>query len=437
MEKKGYMRKAKELEAVLGNFKVQGSVTRVSSGPVVTLFEFEPAPGIKSSRVIGLSDDIARVMSAVSCRAAIIPGRNVIGIELPNPERVTVKLDDLFRSPLYNEGSEKLPWALGKDIGGETVIVDITKMPHLLMAGTTGSGKSVAMNTLIVSILKRMEPEDCKFIMIDPKQLELAVYADIPHLLAPIVTDSSKAIHVLRWTVKEMEARYQKMAEAGVRNITGYNQSKVGYMPYIVVVIDEVADLMMVAGKEIEGVIQRLAQMARAAGIHVIMATQRPSVDVLTGTIKANFPTRISFSVISKFDSQTILGEPGAEKLLGMGDMLYMSGGGSIRRVHGAFMSDEDVGKFTAELRLKGQPKYGEAFNDNQADKLANGEAGEYEQAVHIALTDGRASAGYIQRRLGIGYLHAMELTERMERAGIVGPADVGGRREVLIPYRD
>lgn len=436
MTKREHKSQTKKLEAVLESFRVQGSIVRVSTGPVVTLYEFEPAPGIKASKVFGLADDIARAMSAVSCRASVIPGNTTIGIELPNPERSIVYLDKLFKETTFKEGKERLPWALGADIGGETVIVDIAKFPHLLMAGTTGSGKSVAMNTLIVSILKRMTADECKFIMIDPKQLELAVYTDIPHLLAPVVTDPEKAVNALQWAVEEMEQRYRKMAEIGVRNISGFNEVSERRIPYIVIVIDEVADLMMVAGKEVEKVVQRLAQMARAAGIHVIMATQRPSVDVITGTIKANFPTRISFAVTSKFDSRVILGEQGAEQLLGMGDMLLMSGGGRIRRVHGAFMSDEDVAKFVESIKAQGKPKYADAFIEEVKEAAYKATLpDEYQRAVDVVLLEGKATTSYIQRRLGTTYLHAQNLCQRMEREGVVGPADIGGRRIVLIPF--
>lgn len=426
---------ARQLEAVFRSFRVEGKVVKVSPGPVVTLFEFEPAPGVKASKVFGLTDDIARAMGAVSCRAAVIPGQTTIGIELPNKKRSVVELDTLFQSAQFVDGKEKLPWALGADIAGETVVVDIAKFPHLLMAGTTGSGKSVAVNTLIVSILKKLGPDECKFIMIDPKQLELSVYADIPHLLTPIVTDPADAVSVLQWTVGEMEGRYRKMATAGVRNIGSYNEAATTKLPYIIVIIDEVADLMMVAGKEVEASVQRLAQMARAAGIHVIMATQRPSVDVITGTIKANFPTRISFAVTSKFDSQTILGEKGAEQLLGMGDMLFMSGGGRIQRVHGSFITDESIKDLAEGLRATGTPEYVDILGvEESGDPAVNDE---YRKALDIVLIDGKGDAAFLQRRLNIPYLHALEITNRMEREGVVGPADVGGRREVLIPFRD
>lgn len=435
MNKRDSERLSKKLTASLGSFKVTGRVTKVSSGPVVTLCEFEPSPGTKVSKVLGLADDLALVMGVTSCRMAVIPGRTVIGIELPNAKRQVVPMDSILETKEFRDSTAKLAFALGKGIDGSIVIVDIAKMPHLLMAGTTGSGKSVAMNTLIVSILKRMTPEECRFIMIDPKQLELAVYADIPHLLAPVVTDSSKAVETLQWAVSEMENRYRLMAKVGVRNIGGYNEQAKERLPYIVVVIDEVADLMMVAGKEVEAAVMRLAQMARAAGIHVIMATQRPSVDVITGTIKANFPTRISFQVASKFDSRTILGEQGAEQLLGMGDMLYMSGGGRMQRVHGAFISDDDIVEFIDEIKLLGKPKYADAFVEKaEAGQVVETDV-EYKQALRIVLITGRATAAYLQRELGCSYLHALELTNRMERDGVVGPADVGGRRDVLIPF--
>lgn len=421
-----------ELSTVLTDFGVRGTVLPPKEGPVVTLYEFEPAPGVKASRIINLTDDLARAMSAVSCRASVIPGRNVIGIELPNKKRKTVHLDDLFNSPEFLEGKEALPWALGVGIGGETLVVDIAKFPHLLMAGTTGSGKSVAMNTLIASLLKKLPPDECKFVMIDPKQLELAVYANIPHLLMPVVTDPEKAVEALQWTVSEMERRYAQMAQVGVRNISGFNKCSEERMPYLVVVIDEVADLMMVAGKEVERLVQRLAQMARAAGIHLIMATQRPSVDVITGTIKANFPTRISFSVASKFDSRTILGEQGAEQLLGMGDMLFMASGAKPKRAHGAFIDDSALAAFVGTLgaaKTEVSQKV-ETAPTAQAPSL-------YDHAKHIALVEGKASAGYLQRRLGVPYLEAFKLTEQLEAEGVVGPADVGGRREVLVPFYD
>ncbi|TKT82920.1 DNA translocase FtsK [Aquamicrobium sp. LC103] len=473
---------ARLLEGVLEDFGVKGEIIHVRPGPVVTLYELEPAPGIKSSRVIGLADDIARSMSSIACRVAVVPGRNAIGIELPNSKRETVYLREILASKDFEVTKARLALALGKTINGEAVIADIAKMPHVLVAGTTGSGKSVAINTMILSILYRMTPEQCRLIMIDPKMLELSVYDGIPHLLTPVVTDPKKAVVALKWTVREMEDRYRKMSKVGVRNIDGFNQRvgaaqkkgerisrtvQTGFdretgeaiyetedldlepMPYIVVIIDEMADLMMVAGKDIEGAVQRLAQMARAAGIHVIMATQRPSVDVITGTIKANFPTRISFQVTSKIDSRTILGEQGAEQLLGMGDMLYMAGGGRIQRVHGPFVSDEEVEKVVAHLKLQGVPEYLDAITEDDEDDEDGGSRGggsgggfedsedPYDQAVAVVLRDGKASTSYIQRRLGIGYNRAASIIERMEQEGIVGPANHAGKREILVPTED
>ncbi|MBN9066467.1 MAG: cell division protein FtsK, partial [Rhizobiales bacterium] len=434
-------------------------------------------------RVIGLADDIARSMSAIACRVAVVPGRNAIGIELPNAKRETVYLRELLASRDFEQSKAKLALALGKTLNGEAVIADIAKFPHLLVAGTTGSGKTVAINTMILSILYRMTPADCRLIMIDPKMLELSIYGGIPHLLTPVVTDPKKAVVALKWTVREMEDRYRKMSKVGVRNIEGFNQRvaaaqkkgenivrtvQTGFdkqtgeavyeteeldlepMPFIVVIIDEMADLMMVAGKDIEGAVQRLAQMARAAGIHVIMATQRPSVDVITGTIKANFPTRISFQVTSKIDSRTILGEQGAEQLLGMGDMLYMAGGGRIQRVHGPFVSDDEVEKVVSHLKLQGAPEYLEAItaDDDDEDADGGGSAGggggnfddsddPYDQAVAVVLRDGKASTSYIQRRLGIGYNRAASIIEKMEKEGIVGPANHAGKREILVPTEE
>ncbi|MGX9147318.1 DNA translocase FtsK 4TM domain-containing protein [Mesorhizobium sp. 128a] len=475
---------ARLLEGVLEDFGVKGEIIAVRPGPVVTLYELEPAPGIKSSRVIGLSDDIARSMSAIACRVAVVPGRNAIGIELPNAKRETVYLREIMASRDFETTKAKLALALGKTINGEAVIVDIAKMPHVLVAGTTGSGKSVAINTMILSLLYRLTPQDCRLIMIDPKMLELSVYDGIPHLLTPVVTDPKKAVVALKWTVREMEDRYRKMSKVGVRNIDGFNARvqlaekkgekisrtvQTGFdrqtgeaiyetenldlepMPYIVVIIDEMADLMMVAGKDIEGAVQRLAQMARAAGIHVIMATQRPSVDVITGTIKANFPTRISFQVTSKIDSRTILGEQGAEQLLGMGDMLYMAGGGRIQRVHGPFVSDDEVERIVAHLKLQGVPEYLDAITEDDGeddDDEPSGKGGggggnfedsddPYDQAVSVVLRDGKASTSYIQRRLGIGYNRAASIIEKMEKEGIVGPANHAGKREILVPTED
>jgi len=469
--------RAGQLESVLEDFGVKGQIINARSGPVVTLFEFEPAPGIKSSRVIGLSDDIARSMSAISARVAVVPGRNVIGIELPNPKRQIVYLREIIATQDFYQNKAKLGLALGKTIGGEAVIADLAKMPHLLVAGTTGSGKSVAINTMILSLLYRMTPEQCRMIMVDPKMLELSVYDGIPHLLTPVVTDPKKAVVALKWAVREMEERYRKMAKVGVRNIDGFNERvkeaerkgeqlsrtvQTGFdhetgepiyetetldlttMPYIVVIIDEMADLMLVAGKEIEGAIQRLAQMARAAGIHVIMATQRPSVDVITGTIKANFPTRISFQVTSKIDSRTILGEQGAEHLLGQGDMLFMMGGGRIQRVHGPFVGDEEVEQIVQHLKTQGVPDYLEAVteesDDDNADDVSGGTShfedsqDPYDQAVAVVLRDRRVSTSYIQRRLGIGYNRAATIVERMEAEGLISPANHAGKREILVP---
>ncbi|MDQ0304363.1 DNA translocase FtsK [Ancylobacter polymorphus] len=468
---------ARDLEGVLDDFGVRGAIVNARPGPVVTLYELEPAPGIKSSRVIGLADDIARSMSAISARVAVIPGKNAIGIELPNPKRDKVLLREILVARDFGEAAHKLAIALGKTIGGEPVIVDLARMPHLLVAGTTGSGKSVAINTMILSLLFRMRPEQCRLIMIDPKMLELSIYDGIPHLLTPVVTDPKKAVVALKWAVREMEERYRKMSKVGVRSIDGFNariaeaQAKgeqivrtvqTGFdketgeaiyereemdlspIPYIVVVVDEMADLMMVAGKEIEGAIQRLAQMARAAGIHLIMATQRPSVDVITGTIKANFPTRISFQVTSKIDSRTILGEMGAEQLLGQGDMLYMAGGGRISRVHGPFVSDQEVERVVEHLKAQGSPDYldevtidldGEGEDGAVFDKSGMGaeEGGDlYSQAVAVVMRDKKCSTSYIQRRLQIGYNRAASLVERMEREGLVGPANHAGKREIL-----
>ncbi len=470
------------LEGVLADFGVRGEIINARPGPVVTLYELEPAPGIKSSRVISLADDIARSMSALSARVAVVSGRNAIGIELPNPTRERVYLRELLSSRDYAETAARLPLCLGKAIGGEAVLVDLQRMPHLLIAGTTGSGKSVAINTMILSLVYRLRPDQCRLIMVDPKMLELSVYDGIPHLLTPVVTDPKKAVVALKWAVREMEERYKKMSKLGVRNIDSYNvrlaEAKnkgeklsrtvhTGYdresgeaiyeneeldlepLPYIVVIVDEMADLMMVAGKDIEGAVQRLAQMARAAGLHVILATQRPSVDVITGTIKANFPTRISFQVTSKIDSRTILGEQGAEQLLGQGDMLYMVGGGRISRVHGPFVSDEEVERVVRHLKSQGVPEYLEAVTaeDPQdedgnpifdATAMGGGEGGDlYQQAVAIVTRDRKASTSYIQRRLQIGYNRAASLMERMEEEGIVGQPNHAGKREILVEAAD
>lgn len=466
---------ARYLSTVLEEYGVKGEIVKVRPGPVVTLYELEPAPGTKTSRVIGLSDDIARSMSAVSVRVAVVPGRNVIGIEMPNANREMVHLRELLASSDFEKTKAELPLALGKDIGGGPVTVDLARMPHLLIAGTTGSGKSVAMNTMILSLLYNLPPDRCKFIMIDPKMLELSVYQEIPHLLTPVVTDPSKAVVALKWVVREMEDRYRAMSQMGVRNIGGYNQRlaeakkkgeeltrtvQTGFdedgkpvyeeqplptdpLPYIVVVVDEMADLMLVAGKDVEAAIQRLAQMARAAGIHLMMATQRPSVDVITGTIKANFPSRISFQVTSKIDSRTILGEQGAEQLLGQGDMLYMAGGGRISRVHGPFVSDEEVERVVSHLKDQAAPEYIEAVTEDSGESFigdpsapggANSEYDEhYDQAVALVAREGKASTSFIQRHFQIGYNRAARIIETMEREGVVSAANRVGRREVLI----
>ncbi len=471
-------RNAELLRNVLEDFNIRGDIVSIHPGPVVTLYELEPAPGTKTSRVISLSDDIARSMSAISVRCAVVPGRNVIGIELPNKTRQVVYMKEMLLSRLYEKTSAKLPLVLGKDIGGQPVLADLSKMPHLLVAGTTGAGKSVAINTMIMSLLYRLSPEKCRFIMIDPKMLELSVYDDIPHLLAPVVTEPGKAVVALKWAVHEMENRYRNMSKLGVRNIEGYNQRirsalkkgetimnkvQTGFdpetgkptfedremvleeLPYIVIVVDEFADLMLVAGKDVENAIQRLAQMARAAGIHLIMATQRPSVDVITGVVKANFPTRISFQVTSKIDSRTILGDSGAEQLLGMGDMLYMAPGGRITRVHGPFVSDDDVRKVANFLRSQGTPTYlddvtsdegdfggSEVMNamfggsDNPVDEL-------YDKAVAVITREGKVSTSFIQRHLQIGYNRAARIVEEMERQGVISSANSAGRRHILV----
>ena len=473
---------ARMLENVLDDYGVKGEIVSVRPGPVVTMYELEPAPGLKASRVIGLADDIARSMSALSARVSTVPGRSVIGIELPNDNREMVSFREILSSRDYGDGNQKLPLALGKDIGGDPVVQNLAKMPHLLIAGTTGSGKSVAINTMILSLLYKLTPDECRLIMIDPKMLELSVYDGIPHLLSPVVTDPKKAVVALKWVVAEMEERYRKMSKMGVRNIDGYNGRvadalskgemfsrtvQTGFdddtgepvfeteefapekMPYIVVIVDEMADLMMVAGKEIEACIQRLAQMARASGIHLIMATQRPSVDVITGTIKANFPTRISFQVTSKIDSRTILGEMGAEQLLGMGDMLYMAGGGKITRCHGPFVSDEEVEEVVSNLKAYGPPDYvggvQDGPDDDKADNIdavlglstggnTDGEDALYDQAVAIVIKDRKCSTSYIQRKLAIGYNKAARLVEQMEDQGVVSAANHVGKREILVP---
>jgi S-DNA-T family DNA segregation ATPase FtsK/SpoIIIE len=471
---------ARMLESVLDDYGVKGEIVSVRPGPVVTMYELEPAPGLKASRVIGLADDIARSMSALSARVSTVPGRSVIGIELPNENREMCVLREVLAARDFGDSNMKLPLALGKDIGGDPIVANLAKMPHLLIAGTTGSGKSVAINTMILSLLYKLTPEECRMIMIDPKMLELSVYDGIPHLLSPVVTDPKKAVVALKWTVGEMEERYRKMSKMGVRNIDGYNSRvadalakdemfsrtvQTGFdddtgepvfeteefapekMPYIVVIVDEMADLMMVAGKEIEACIQRLAQMARASGIHLIMATQRPSVDVITGTIKANFPTRISFQVTSKIDSRTILGEQGAEQLLGMGDMLYMAGGAKITRVHGPFCSDEEVEEIVNYLKAYGPPEYFKGVVDgpdedkgSEIDMVlglggnTDGEDALYDTAVAIVIKDRKCSTSYIQRKLAIGYNKAARLVEQMEDQGLVSAANHVGKREILVP---
>jgi S-DNA-T family DNA segregation ATPase FtsK/SpoIIIE len=469
---------AERLMRVLNEFGVKGRIIGVKPGPVVTLYELEPAAGVKSARIISLSDDIARSMSARSARVSVIPGRNAMGIELPNDHRETVYFREILSSSDYQDNSCQLPLALGKDIGGHPIITDLTKMPHLLVAGTTGSGKSVGINAMILSLLYKLSPDECKFIMIDPKMLELSVYDGIPHLLSPVVTEPKKAIVALKWVVQEMEARYRAMAQLGVRNIQGYNDKlkrsmdagevlsrrvQTGFdpesgapvfedqaldmtlFPYIVVVVDEMADLMLVAGKEIEAGVQRLAQMARAAGIHLIMATQRPSVDVITGTIKANFPTRIGFQVTSKIDSRTILGEQGAEQLLGRGDMLYMEAGGRIRRVHGAFVGDDEVERIVTQLKVQQDPNYVDIYavaedadgnydpdmmgsRDGSGDEL-------YDKALSIVLTEGKVSTSFIQRHLSIGYNRAAKIVDVMEKEGVISAPNHVGKREILVPH--
>ncbi|HEX9881012.1 MAG TPA: DNA translocase FtsK, partial [Hyphomicrobium sp.] len=468
---------ARLLEEVLADFSIKGEVREIKPGPVVTLFELEPARGTKSSRVVALAEDIARSMSVTSARAAIVPGRNVIGIELPNVRRETVYLRDLLEAEAFRSNDSSLPLAIGKSIGGEPIVADLARMPHLLVAGTTGSGKSVGINAMVLSLLYRRSPEECRLLMIDPKMLELSVYNGIPHLLTPVVTEPQKAVAALNWAVSEMEERYKRMASLGVRNIEAFNarvrkaqsrgetlsrtvqtgfDSETGQavyedqqmptetMPFIVVVVDEFADLMIVAGKEVEAAIQRLAQMARAAGIHLIMATQRPSVDVVTGTIKANFPARIGFKVASKIDSRTILNEQGAEQLLGQGDMLYSLGSGQTVRAHGPFVSDEEVERIAEALRRQGPPTYVDGITDTPpCAEAENGEpraAGAddlYDMAVAIVLRDRKASTSYLQRRLSIGYNRAADLVERMEREGLIGPANNVGRREILISGRE
>ena len=482
MDEQALQRNAMMLQQVLEDFSIQGEIVKIHPGPVVTLYELEPAPGTKSSRIIGLADDIARSMSAVSVRAAVVPGRNVIGIEIPNKKRDIVYMRDILEGKDYQDSKAKLPLVLGKDIGGSPIIADLARMPHLLVAGTTGSGKSVAVNTMLMSLLYKLTPDQCRFIMIDPKMLELSVYNDIPHLLSPVVTEPGKAVVALKWAVHEMEERYRAMSKLGVRNIDGYNarikeaqkkgevlsrRVQTGFdadtgkptyeeqpielveLPYIVIIVDEFADLMLVAGKEVENAIQRLAQMARAAGLHIIMATQRPSVDVITGVIKANFPTRISFQVTSKIDSRTILGEGGAEQLLGMGDMLFMAGGGQIKRVHGPFASDDEVNDIVNHVKSQGEPDYmdtsvngGESGEGGGVFDMFGGDGDDepvdelYDEAVAIIAREGKASTSFIQRHLQIGYNRAARIIEEMERQGVVSPATATGKREVLVGER-
>ncbi len=470
---------ARLLETVLSDYGVQGEIVEIRPGPVVTLYELVPAPGIRSARVIGLADDVARSLSVTAVRIATVPGRNVIGIEVPNSRRETVFLSEVLASDEVRHGAGRLSLALGKDIGGKSVVADLARMPHLMIAGTTGSGKSVGVNAMILSLLYRLSPDQCRMILIDPKMLELSTYEGIPHLMAPVVTEPAKAVTALKWTVREMERRYRAMSQLGVRNVGGFNDRvaearvrgevltrrvQTGFdpdtgrptfeeqpltletLPFLIVVVDEMADLMMVAGKEIEAAVQRLAQMARAAGIHVIMATQRPSVDVITGTIKANFPTRISFQVISKFDSRTILGEQGAEQLLGQGDMLFMQGGGRITRVHGPFVSDDEVEKVVAFLREQGEPAYvddvtepveGRAATPTRCCPASPARATATRRCSirrsAVVAREGKASTSFIQRHLNIGYNKAAKLIEQMEKEGIVGAANHVGKREILV----
>lgn len=472
--KEELMERSELLLSVLNDFGVKGRILDVREGPVVTMYEFEPSAGTKSSRIIGLADDIARSLSAVSTRIAVIPGRNAIGIELPNKQRMFFRLKELIQTQQFQDKNVLLPLILGKDLTGESMVADLAKMPHLLVAGTTGSGKSVAINAMIMSLLYRYTPEECRMIMIDPKMLELSAYDNIPHLMTPVVTEPGKAVVALKWAVKEMENRYRLMSNLGVRNIANYNTKieeaiktnqvlerkiqtgfdhetgkpiyenvpiEMSKMPFIVVIVDEMADLMLVAGKDIETSIQRLAQMARAAGIHIIMATQRPSVDVITGVIKANFPSRISFKVTSKIDSRTILGEQGAEQLLGMGDMLYMGNSSRILRVHGPFVDDREVERVTDFLRTTGTPEYVSAVTESQEELSSSGENFEegvdgdmYAQAVNIVKAERKTSISYIQRCLRIGYNRAANLVEEMERNGILSPPNHAGKREVLLP---
>lgn len=426
------------LEKILLDFGVEGKITRISCGPVVTLYEFEPASGIKVSKIVNLADDIARNTSSVSARLATIPGKNTIGIEIPNSKRENVFLNEIIADERFNKREIKLPIALGKSISGVPIVSDLYAMPHLLIAGTTGSGKSVCINTIILSLLYKYTPEKCNLILIDPKMLELSTYEGIPHLLCPVITEAKKATAALGWAVKEMENRYKLMTSVGVKNIDGYNSKHKKHMPYIVVIVDEMSDLMLISGKEIENYIQRLSQMARAAGIHIIMATQRPSVDVITGTIKANFPTRISFQVSSKIDSRTILGEQGAEQLLGKGDMLFMSSANRIVRIHGPYVSELEIEKVNSYLRSQGEPNYIDEItiirdNETSSSENIDSEKDElYYKAVDIIKTEGKASTSFLQRKLQIGYNRAARIMETMEKEGIVGQANHVGKREIL-----
>jgi S-DNA-T family DNA segregation ATPase FtsK/SpoIIIE len=441
LDEESYKAQSKFLENVLLDFSISGEIKRVSAGPVVTLYEFEPTAGIKTSKIINLSEDIARNTSSISTRVATVPGKSTIGIEIPNKVRENVALKEIISSKEFNNKDIKIPITLGKSIAGFPIVGDLVSMPHLLIAGTTGSGKSVCINTLILSILYRHKPDDCKLIMIDPKMLELSIYQGIPHLLTPVITEPKKATTALKWTVKEMEKRYREMTEIGVRNISGFNEKASSEnkkkMPYIVVIVDEMADLMMIAGKEIENYIQRLAQMARAAGIHIVMATQRPSVDVITGTIKANFPTRISFQVTSKIDSRTILGEQGAELLLGNGDMLFMSSASRIVRIHGPYVSEKEIERVSTFLRLQGSPTYIEEITkieEQENDEVVLNSEGKdelYNKAVEIIRGEGKASTSFLQRKLGIGYNRAARIIDQMEEEKIISPANHVGKREI------
>ena len=438
-----FEKQSKFLESTLLDFGIMGKIKRVSAGPVVTLYEFEPAAGIKTSKIINLSDDIARSTSSISTRVATVPGKNTIGIEIPNKNIEAVALKEILSSKEFGNKNIRLPITLGKSISGYPIVGDLVSMPHLLIAGTTGSGKSVCINTLILSILYKHKPEHCKLILIDPKMLELSIYQGIPHLLSPVITEPKKATAALKWVVEEMESRYRRMTEEGVRNISGYNEKveedPKKIIPYIVVIVDEMADLMMIAGKEIENYIQRLAQMARAAGIHIVMATQRPSVDVITGTIKANFPTRISFQVTSKIDSRTILGEQGAELLLGKGDMLFMSSASRVIRIHGPFVSDEEIEKITTFIRSQGSPEYVDEVtkiqenNDLVNNNIEKNDKDElFNEAVQLIKLEGKASTSYLQRKLQIGYNRAARIIDQMEESKIISPANHAGKREIL-----